>query len=164
MKYVFWGLVIVVAALFLASFVSMGNYLLAALSFGLGVMWLAADAKIESYMGTLFFLAFVMLAVIASLNEALTPLALLGMCANLAAWDISRFRARLAGETNHDTRAILASRHLRLLAVIICVGFLIALLPLAFRLPLPFVIVVGVVLLALLALQQSIRSLGTTSD
>ena len=158
-KHVFGGLVIVVAVIFATIFAVQGDYLLAALGFALGMMWLAADAKIESDLGTLFFVGFVVLAVIASLNDALLPLILLGMCANLAAWDIARFRARLAGQKAQENHALLKARHVRLLAVVIGAGFLMALLPLFFRLSIPFVMVGAVALITLLMLYQSTRSL-----
>jgi hypothetical protein len=163
-KYVFWGLVIAAAVLFTVIHAVLGNVLLAALSFVLGVLWLVADAKIEDYLGTLFFLMFIGVAVITSLFDSVIPLAVLGMSANLAAWDLSRFRARLAGANVLEIGARLEARHLRLLAVIIVVGIVIALLPLVIRLPLPFVIVFLVALLTLLMLYQSMRFLSTDQE
>jgi hypothetical protein len=159
-KHIIWGLVIVVAVLFSIIYAALGNNMLAVLAFGLGGMWLAVDAKVDGYEGTFFFLAFVALAVIASLNEALRPLPLLGLSVDLAAWDVSRFSARLAGEKDQTARAILEARHLTLLIVVIGSGFLIALLPFLFQLAIPFVIMSGLALFALLALQQSMRSLS----
>jgi hypothetical protein len=159
LKHIFEGLVIVVAVIFATIFTVQGAYLLAALAFGLGMMWLAADARIESSLETLFFVGFVVLAVIASLDDTLLPLTLLGMCANLAAWDIARFRARLAGQKAQKNHARLEARHVRLLAVVIGAGFLMALLPLFFRLSIPFVVVGAVALITLLMLYQSTRSL-----
>lgn len=158
-KRAFWGAVIGAASLFAITYATSGNYPLAALAWGVGMMWLVADAKIECHLGTLFFLVYVTLAVIAGLSDALVPLTLLGMSANLAAWDLSRFRARLAGQNKQDTHTDLETRHLRLLAVTMSAGFLIALVPLFFRLAIPFAIVFGVALLTFLALQQSMRSL-----
>ena len=163
-KHILWGLVITVAVLFSIVYALLGNALFTVLPFALGGMWLAADAKIDGYEGTFFFLAFVVLAVIASFYDALGPLPLLGLSVDLAAWDISRFSARLAREKNQVTRAILTKRHLALLTVVISLGFLIALLPFLVRLAIPFVIVYGLVLLALATLQQSVRSLSRSKN
>lgn len=158
-RYIFWGMVITAAAATGAAFAALGNYALAALAVGLGALWLVADAKITSRLATLFFLAFVGLAVVVSLNKPSLPLAVLGVSANLAAWDMSRFLTRLTGENVKATRAILEARHLRALTTTVGAGFAIALLPTAFRLSIPFAIVCGLVLLTLLMLRLSTRSL-----
>ncbi len=163
-KHVFWGLVIVDAILFAIIYAVSGNYPLAALAFGLGVIWLAADTKSKKRLGTPCFLAYVVLAVIANLNNILIPLTLLGMSVNLAAWDMSRFRSRLVDQNGQVPHPLLEARHLHLLAAVICFGFLIALVPLYFRLTIPFVLVGGVTLLTLLTLQQSMRSLWMDHD
>lgn len=157
-KLVFWGLVALTAAFFSTVYAVSGEYMLAILAAVLGVMWLAADVKIASQ-GTLFFLTFVMLAVVASLNDIPVPLILLALSADLAAWDVARFRARLTGQVEPDILAIMEGRHLRILMITICAGFLVALLPTFVHLSLPFVIVCLLLLLTLLALRQSIRSL-----
>ncbi|MBN1563812.1 MAG: hypothetical protein JXA10_08230 [Anaerolineae bacterium] len=160
LKRLFGGLVITVAVLFAGIYAALDSYLLAIVSLGVGGLWLTLDAKIANYEGTLFFLAFVALAVIASLDDTLKPWPLLGLSINLAAWDIARFTARLANAEQPATRAVLTTRHLILLAGIIILGFVFAVLPALVRLAIPFVIVGGVALLALLTLQQSMRSLS----
>lgn len=162
-KLVFWGLVALTAAFFSTVYVVSGEYILAIAAAGLGAMWFTADVKFASQ-GTLFFLAFVALAVIASLSDVPVPLILLALSADLAAWDVARFRARLTGQVEPDILAIMEERHLRVLAVTICAGFLVALLPVFVHLSLPFVIVCLLLLLALLALRQSMRSLRADGE
>lgn len=161
---VFWGSTVLTAGLFTALFAASGVTVLAAVAVALGVLWLVADAKIDSGFGTVFFLAFVVLAVMASANDASLPLTLLGLSANLAAWDVSRLRTRLALEPDPERRAPVEARHVRVLAVTLAAGFLAALLPVVVRLTLPFVIMSGVTLLALLALYFAMRSLRADSD
>lgn len=162
-KLVFWGLVALTAAFFSTVYAVSGEYMLAILAAGLGVMWLAADMRIASQ-GTFFFLAFVALAVIASLSDIPVPIILLALSADLAAWDVARFRARLTGQVEPDILTIMEERHLRVLAVTICAGFLVALLPVFVHLSLPFVTVCLLLLLALLALRQSMRSLRAEEE
>ena len=163
-KYILWGLVIIVAVLFSIIYAALGNYLLAILPLGLGGLWLYADVSVDGYEGTLFFVAFVALAVVASLPDVLGPLPLLGLSINLAAWDLARFLARLSRQKDPAVRADLQARHLTLLVMVIGAGFMIGVLPFLLQVAIPFVIVFGFALLALLALQQSMRSLARNQD
>jgi hypothetical protein len=158
-EHVFRGSVIIAAALFAAVFAASGEVVLAIAPLALGAVWLAVDAKAPGHLGTMFFVAFLVLAAIADLDNAPLPLPLVGLSADLAAWDLSRFRARLASETAPGVRAVVENRHLRILAATLSVGFLIALLPEFIHLTIPFVLVCIVTLLALLMLHQSMRSL-----
>ncbi len=159
-KHIVRGLVIAVTILFSMIYAALGNYVLTLVAFGLGGLWLTLDARIEGSEGTLFFLAFVALAMIATFYGTLGPLPVFGLSINLAAWDMSRFVARLTDEKDPALRAVLETRHQVILMVVISLGFLIALLPFLFQLAIPFVIVCGMVLLTLLMLQQSMRRLS----
>lgn len=148
---IFLGLVTVVVLLFAAIYIMLGSYELAVLALLLGVLWMVTR------LGTFCFVAFVALTVIASLSGVPTPLALLGMSANLAAWDMSRFLDRLDGED--VWRTPLAAYHLRVLSVVIALGFGIALLACFLRLSLPFGVMGMIALLAVLLLRRSVRSM-----
>ncbi len=152
-KPIWGGLVLTTAALFAIAFAAQGAVVLAVVAGGLGMLWLAANAN---ELGTLFFVGFTLLAMIAALDGTWLPLTLLGMCANLAAWDLARFRVRLAGQKE---QALLKARHLRLLAVVTGAGFLTALVPVLVHVTIPFVMLSGIVLLTLLMLYLSTQSL-----
>jgi len=162
-KTVFWSLVIGAAVALSAAWGLLGDPALAGLSAGLGIVWLAVDARISSQPGTLFFLAFVGLIIAAVLNDALILLALPAMCAALGAWDLSRFRARLADQPVRERQAI-ERVHVRLVTVALCAGFAIALLPVLVHISLSFVLVCGVTLLAVLALRQAVGARGAGRD
>ncbi len=157
-KRVLWGLIGVTAATLAFNDIALQQYPLAVFTGGLGLLWLVLEIRGENPVVAVFFLVFSVLAMAsASQGSTPVPLALLGLSMNLAAWDLSRFRARIAGETASETRTALEISHLRNLGVTVGAGFFIALLPLYIQVAIPFVLFCGVVLLAMTALRQSIR-------
>lgn len=154
-KRVLVGLIIVTAAVFTFIHTALQTYGLAVLAVGLGLAWLMVEIRYARTFATGFFLAFLALAVVGSLNHAFIPAVLLGLSADLAAWDISRFRARIVGGTETEAVALLESRHLRKLAVTAGAGFFIALLPVFIQISISFVVLLLVILIMMIALRQS---------
>jgi hypothetical protein len=155
-KKVLWGLIVVTAAAFSVIYVMSQQRLLVFFAVGLGLIWLALEARKENPLGPVFFLAFLALAVAGSLSNAPLLITLLGLSTNLAAWDLSRFRARIADETESDITAELQRKHLHKLAVTASAGFFIALLPVYIHFSIGFVILCLVMVLAMIALRRSI--------
>jgi hypothetical protein len=152
---VLFGLIIVTSSVFSFVYAASQAYLFAAFAFGLGVFWLVMEAKNEPAFSTIFFLAFVALAILRSVDQAPVIMLLLGFTANLAAWDWSRFRARIADETRLEVVALLETRHLQKLAVTAFAGFVIALLPVFIQISINFVVVLLLILLTMIALRRS---------
>lgn len=103
--------------------------------------------------------AFVGLAVVGGLNHPPSLLILIGVVADLAAWDLSRFLARLKPFTDKPLAPDLYRKHLIRLSITLGVGFSLAVLPLLITLPLDFVAFAGLTLLAMIALRRSILAL-----
>jgi hypothetical protein len=163
-KKVLLGLVAVTTAAFLFAYVASQAYLLAAFAVGLGLIWLILEMGGENPLGSVFFLAFLALAIVGSLSNAPIPIILLGLSTDLAAWDLSRFQARIADEIESDTTVGLQTKHLQKLAVTACIGFFIALLPVAIHISVNFVIFCFVMVLAMIALRRSMLYFRTDHE
>src|SRR5215813_9343629 len=151
---VLWALIIVTTATFSELNVIYGQYTTAITSFAFGVVWLRLEVKQWSHLNVLFFLFFLGRAIQGSLNNAPIPIILLGLSTDLAAWDLSRFRARLIDETDGEVKTLLGTKHLQRLAPLICAGFLIALLPTIIKTSFDFVVVFLVMLLTMITLRK----------
>lgn len=149
-KRVLWVLIIVTTAAFLFVYLASQQVLIAVFALGLGLSWLGIEIKGDNPITSLFFLAFLALALVGSLSNAL--ITLLGLSAALAAWDLSRFRTRIADEVETD---LLENRHLQKLAITVSAGYVIALLPVFIHLSLNFLLFSLVTLLAVFALRQA---------
>lgn len=149
------GLIVVTTTLFTAIYGILDVYLVAVFSLALGLIWLLLELYDHESASTVFFLLFVGLAIMASLSGIPLPITLLGFSTNLAAWDLSLFRARVAGENGSEARIILEKRHLQKLAVTASVGFLLALPPAFIKISVDFVVVFFVMCLIMLALKSS---------
>ncbi len=101
------GLIVITAAVFSFSYAAAQVYGFVAVAVGLGAAWLTLEVKREHRFATAFFLAFVALAVLASLKQASPLIVLLGLTTDLAAWDLSRFRRRIAGEAEGRSGSII---------------------------------------------------------
>lgn len=154
-KRVLVALIIVTAAVFAFIYAASQDYWLAVLAVGLGLGWLVLETKGQRSVGTLFFIAFAALAIAASLRHAAVTAVLLGLSADLAAWDISRFSARIVGETANEAAAFLEMKHLQKLAVTAGAGFFIALLPVFIQISISFIVLLLVILVMIIALRQS---------
>ena len=91
-------------------------------------------------------------------------LMLFGASTTLAAWDLSRFRARVAEAGPGTIPGALETQHLRKLAVTAVSGFGIALLPLAVTVSLNFLVLIVLVLLTMWVLRRSILQLRDATD
>jgi hypothetical protein len=155
-KRVLLGLIIVTTGVFSAIYVAAQTYLIAILACALGLTWLILENTEQWALSTVFFLVFAGLAIWGSLRHLPIPVMLLGFCADLAAWDLSRFRERIADRVECDRQPALEARHLRVLFAAIGAGFVLALLPTLVSLSISFVALFFVILLTMLALRRSI--------
>jgi hypothetical protein len=151
-----WGLIIVTAATFSVVNIISRQYVVAVISFVPGLIWLILEVKQRNPLNSLFFLFFLGVAVLAGLNSAPIPMTLLGLSTDLAAWDLSRFQARLMDEPNSEAKTRLETRHLQRLAVITCAGWFIAWLPTLIKISLDFVVVFVIMLLTMMTLRKSL--------
>jgi hypothetical protein len=155
------ALIVLTILIFSLSHLFTEKYWLAIASLVIGVLWVLAEIYKMSLLPHLFFVGFVGLAVIGSQNGLPAPLMLLGLCTDLAAWDLSRFQARLREFSQRNPDAELVKKHLGKLSGTICIGYILALLPLFIRFSMNFILVIGLTLLLLFALRKSILALRT---
>lgn len=158
-KNVLLALIVITSVVFAIVYTSAQMYAVAAVAVALGAVWLLLEAQTEYRVAVVFFLAFVALAVLGTLYQSSAVLILFGLTTDLAAWDLSRFRRRIAGVAEADAAALLATNHLRKLAITAAAGFLIALLPLLIELSINFVVLLLFVLLTIIALRRSMFAL-----
>jgi hypothetical protein len=125
----------------------------------LGVIWLAQEMTERTPLSSIYFLVFTALAALGALGSASLPFLLLGLAAALVAWDLSRFRRRISEETVEDERERLERAHLRMLGIVVVGGLLIAFVPALLTISVNFVVLLAIMLIALLALRQSLLML-----
>ena len=154
-KRVLWGLIVVTTAVFSSVYAVLPEPLLAALAVGLGLLWLGLEVKGKNPLTPIFFLSFLALAVVGSMTGTSILIILLGLSTDLAAWDLSRFQARIADAAGRGTTAALEAKHLRMLIVTASVGFFMALPPMFIHLTIGFVVFGFVMVLTMIALRQS---------
>ncbi len=135
------------------------NAVIALGTFLLGAVWLFLDFKRRRTFPSLFMALLIGSALLATLNHEPSPLILLAVVAALAAWDLSRFLSRLRPYAAQDISPDLYTKHLYRLAVPLCVGFGLALVPMFVRLPVSFVAFAILTLLAVIALRRSVLAL-----
>ena len=152
------GLVVVTVALFAGTGLAAHVYVITVYALVFGLIWFILVSRKIWSLSAVIFMLFLGLAIWGCLENLPVPAMLLGLSTDLAAWDLSRFRARIAAEEAGEIVAALESRHLRYLSVIASAGFVIAVLPLFVKLSINFVGLAVVALLAMLVLRQSIRS------
>ncbi len=153
------ALIILTTLIFSLSHIFTEKYGVGIASFVIGVLWVLAEIYKMSFLPHLFFAGFIGCAVIGSQNGLPVPLMLLGLCTDLAAWDLSRFSARMREFTKRNPDAGLIKKHLGKLTITLCLGYVLAVLPLFFRFSLSFVAVIGISLLLLYTLRKSILAL-----
>lgn len=154
-KTILAGLILLTAALFTLIYLTFEQYLIAALALIAGVIWLRLPDDRDQPLTGLFFLFYLGLAVLVSLIEASVLLVLVGVCANLAAWDLSRFRARIAAVGPQEIEPGLEAAHLRRLFAATGIGLVIALLPLVGSIPADFVFFAVLALTLMFVLRAS---------
>jgi hypothetical protein len=135
------------------------NATVALVAAALGVVWLFQEMTGRAPLNSVAFLVFTGVAVLGALGNASLPFLLLGLAATLIAWDLSRFRRRIRAEEADGEKAHLEQAHLQKLAIPVVAGFVIALLPALLTISVNFVVLLTLMLLALLALRQSLLSL-----
>lgn len=158
-KRLVWVLVVVTTGLVSVALLAARDYWLALAALALGAAWLALEVRERQTAVSLFFLLFVGFAVYGSVQNLATPIMLLAVCTNLAAWDLSRFYVRIKDEADDDARRVMEKNHLQKLGVTVGTGLALGLIPMIIRLPLNFVVFAGIVLVALMLLRRSVLSL-----
>lgn len=150
------SLIVITTAAFSISAIISQQRLPMAVSIGLGVIWLVMELRGVNTLSSALFLGFLSLAIWGSLNGSPILVSLLGLSTNLAAWDLSRLQTRLADHAEGSAVALLERKHLRKLAVTLCLGFLIAVLPLIIHISISFAMFSLILLIAIGALRRSI--------
>lgn len=153
------SLIGVTALLFALVTLATGDTLAAALAVVVGLVWLYLEFRRSEISGVAFFVIFVGLAVVDSLKNAPVPAVLLALSAVLAAWDLSNFRRRTAGEDESDAKAALERNHLRKLGVTTGLGFAAALIPLVAQISIPFAALCILLVIVAVALRRTVVSL-----
>jgi asparagine N-glycosylation enzyme membrane subunit Stt3 len=155
-KNILLALIIATTALLSLLYFSVGLYPTAGFSLIAGVAWLALEIRQKESLPTVFFLLFLALVVLGALNHLPLPLMLAGLCANLAAWDLSRFAARIREGVEDEPKRILESKHIQKLLITTGAGFAVALPPAFASLSLNFLTLVVVMLVVMLMLRASL--------
>ena len=158
-KRLLWLLIVVTTAIFSIAYLTMQAYWLSIGSFTFGAIWLALEIRNKQTSASLFFLIFLGLAVYGSLQNLPAPLMLVAISTDLAAWDLSRFRLRIKDEADSDSKSALEKAHLQKLGMTVGAGLIVGLVPLMVRLPLNFVALACLVLLAMVVLRWSVLTL-----
>lgn len=155
-KNVLLGVIIITTGVFIVTYIAAQMALIAVLAGALGLAWLILENNEQWGLSTVFFLAFAGLAIVGSLRHLPIPVMLLGFCADLAAWDLSRFRERITENVERDQRPAMEARHLRVLFTAMGAGFFLALVPTLVSLSINFVALLFLIILTMLALKRSI--------
>lgn len=153
------ALVIIITFLFSMAFLFLREYWIALFALAIGVSWLLVEKYKIEFLFNLYFTGFIWLAARGCISDLPIPLMLLGVCVNLAAWDLSRFLARIRQCQMQDPEPGLVKKHMRKLIITLCVGYILALLPITVRLSMNFMLVIVISLLIFFTLRQSLVSL-----
>ena len=160
-KRILLGLIVVTTAVFSLASAASQQYLLSMIVLAAGLTWFMLENRERQIVAPLFFLFFVGLTLAGSLNNLSVLVMLFGLSTDLAAWDLSRFRAR-AGKSEVEPK--LEARHLKRLFPTLGIGFLLALPPMFIAIPANFVIFFFLTLLAIIVLRAFTLSLGTAHE
>ena len=161
-KTILWGLILATTAIYAVLYLLSQEYSLAAAAVLLGLIWLVVEMNQPSISSWLFFLGFLAMAILGSLKNIAPLVILLGASTNLAAWDLARFRIRLAAATDPAAQALLEASHLPKLAVTIGLGYLVAVLPILVQLSVNFVILCALLLMLVMVLRAAALRLRDT--
>lgn len=156
---VLYSLIILTSALLAVLNIASQEYLLAGIAILVGMAWLFLLVRKQEPPHSLFFVVFLGLTVLGNLRNVSAPLMVLTLSTNLAAWDLSRFLARISHEDESAAKTSLESNHLQKLAIPLVIGFFVALIPTFIHFSLNFVVFLTVLLLLMLILRRSILSL-----
>jgi len=158
-KQLLWLSIVVTTAIFAVTYLMVQAYWLSLGSLAFGIFWLVLEIRNKQTSASFFFLIFLSLAIYGSLQNLPAPLMLLATSADLAAWDLSRFRLRLKDEADSDRKITLEKTHLRKLSMTVGAGFIVGFVPLVVSLSLNFVVLACLVLLAMVVLRWSVLTL-----
>ena len=135
------------------------NTTVALITAALGAIWLFQEMTGRTPFNYLCFGVFTGVAALGAFGNASIVTLLLGIAAALVAWDLSRFRRRLREEDDDDEKARVERAHLQKLGTTVSLGLVIAFVPALLTISLNFVVLLILMLIALLALRQSLLSL-----
>jgi hypothetical protein len=150
------GLIIVITGVFSVIYAAAQLYLVAILACLIGLAWLVTENNEQNVLNAVFFLIFAGLAIGGSMSRLPILVMLVGFSADLAAWDLSRFRERIAGKVESAVLPTLEAMHLRTLFTALGASLALALLPTLIHFSISFVALFFIILLMLLALKLSI--------
>ncbi len=150
------GSIVLTSGIIMFANITLQEYLIAALAFVFGSAWLLLEIKKKESPHSVFFLFFLVLAILGSLRNLPIPIMLLALSFDLVSWDLSRFQARIRNEVTSDTKNLLEIKHLQNLAITTSIGFLVALIPVFVHISINFVIFLIIILAIMLGLRKSI--------
>ncbi len=155
-KRILSGLIAGLTLAYLFVYAASQQYLIATLAVVIGLVWFRLQDDQEQSLPALFFVFFLALALLGTFTETPALVLMLCVCVDLAAWDLSRFQARVSRPGNGEIGLVLEIRHLKRLFVPIGVGLVIAMLPSIIRIPANFVVFSVLILLVMLVLRASV--------
>jgi hypothetical protein len=153
---ILYGLIILTSTLLTVANIVLQEYLIAGVAIVSGAIWLVLQIKKKEPSHSAFFVLFLGLVILGSLRNFSVPFMLLALSADLAAWDLSRFQARISHEEESASKTLLELKHLQKLAITLSIGFLVALFPTFIHISLNFVVFLFTLLLLMLVLRKSI--------
>jgi hypothetical protein len=153
---ILYGLIILTSLLLTVTNIALQDYVIASVTIISGAIWLLLQIKKKEPSPSIFFILFLGLAILGSLRNISIPFMLLALTSDLAAWDLSRFQARISQEAESASKTLLELKHLQKLAITLSIGFLVALLPSFVHISLNFAVFLFILLLIMLALRKSI--------
>jgi hypothetical protein len=157
--YILWLTIAATTVILTGLHLASENAVIALGTFLLGAVWLFLEVKHSRSFPSLFMALLIGSALLAALNHESSPLILLAVVTDLAAWDLSRFLSRLRPFAAQDISPDLYTKHLYRLAVPLCAGFGLALVPMFVRLPLDFVAFLVLTLLAVILFRKAVLGL-----
>lgn len=154
-KPILMGLILVTTAVFSLAYAFSQHGLIAVFALVSGLFWLAQEYSPHQSAAAPFFLVFMGLSVVGSLNHLPALAMLFGLSTNLAAWDLSRFWNRITSGGKQAMDPMLEQSHLQRLSITLGTGLLAALPPLLVRISISFAAFAGLMLLVVVLLRAS---------
>lgn len=161
---ILYGLIVLTTAILTVANITLQEYLIAGVAILLGATWLLLQMKQKDPPHSFFFVLFLGLTILGSLHNISIPFMLLAQSSDLAAWDLSRFLARISQEEESASKTLMELKHLQKLAFTLSIGFLVALLPTFIHISLNFVVFLLVLFLLILTLRKSVLYLRKEAD
>jgi hypothetical protein len=158
------GLIGATTALFTLLFFGAAQYSIALAALASGLIWLVLEIRWQQSIATIFFLVFFALGIAGSFNHLPTPIVLLCLSTNLAAWDLSRLESRIANGAEGEVKVTLSAKHLQKLAITAVAGFIVALLATSVQISINFVALAIIILVVMIALRTSMVYARNTNN